>query len=185
MATVRDYVRAYLPATYEKMTNEGKMDDAERPDAVGLAIQAAADTLLADDVEPNSLPEFGKRYLAAVAVVAVIPSAIDYYMVQTRLNDGASRPSGVTPLGGESSRNYDRIDGLEKIEARLRAWISSMASKFLEVIGDDASVPTASQASGIWVSGDGEKISIDARLFKYADGVVNSNPYSKAIVVTT
>jgi hypothetical protein len=156
VATIRDYVRTYLPATYDKLTNEGMLDANERPDAVGLAIDTTIETLLVPDTDVDDLSEFARRYIAAVATLSLIPTAIDYYMVQTRLSDALDRPPGVTPLGGERSQNYNRVDALKEIEARIFRWVADNEARFVETVGDSVLISLTATTVGIAVSGNGQ-----------------------------
>lgn len=117
MATIRDYVKTNLGETYDKLTDVAGFDGGnERIDAVGLKISA---TLARFGVAEGDLDDFGKSYLGDHATRLLIPLAIDYYMVKTRRVDNASRPTGLTPMGGEVGQNYDRVAALRRIDEML------------------------------------------------------------------
>lgn len=122
---IREFVKANFGETYDKLTDTADFDGtANRPDAVGLKIDAA---LARYSVTEDDLDAFGRSYLADYVTLTLIPLAIDYYMVQTRLVDNASRPPGVTPLGGEVGQNYNRIDALREMAALLTARLTADA----------------------------------------------------------
>lgn len=117
MATVRDYVKSNIGETYDKLTDTAGYDGGNtKLDVVGLKIDAA---LARFGVAETDLNAFGKSYVADYVTRTLIPIAIDYYMVQTRLIDNASRPSGMTSMGGEVGQNYDRIAALRRIDEML------------------------------------------------------------------
>lgn len=117
MATIRDYVKSNLGETYDKLTDTAGFDGGNaRPDVVGLKIRAGVSRF---GVTESALTDFGKSYVADHVTRTLIPVAIDYYMVQTRRIDNASRPSGITPQGGEVGQNYDRIAALRRIDEIL------------------------------------------------------------------
>lgn len=119
MATIRDYVKSNLGETYDKLTDTAGFDGGNaRPDVVGLKIAASLSRF---SVTEASLSTFGKSYIADHATRLLITVAIDYYMVQTRRIDNASRPSGISPQGGEVGQNYDRIAALRRIDEILAA----------------------------------------------------------------
>ena len=121
MATIRDYVKSNLGETYDKLTDTANFDgnsNSGRPDVVGLKIRAS---LARFSVTEQGLNDFGKNYVGMHVTRALIPVAIDYYMVQTRRIDNASRPSGLTSQGGEVGQNYDRIAALRRIDEMLAA----------------------------------------------------------------
>jgi hypothetical protein len=119
MATIRDFVKTNIGETYEKLTDTAGYDGGNTdPDAVGLKISAA---LARFGVTEAGLDDFGKSYVADHATRTLIPLAIDFYMVNTRRVDNASRPSGLTPMGGEIGQNYDRVAALRRIDEMLAA----------------------------------------------------------------
>jgi hypothetical protein len=122
VATVRDYVKANLGETYDKLTDVALYDGQTKPDVVGLKIEAA---LARFDVVEGDLNAFGLSFIGDFVTRTLVPIAIDYYMVQTRLVDNASRPAGVTPLGGEVGQNYNRIAALQALDQILAARLAS------------------------------------------------------------
>lgn len=127
MADIRDHVRSNFGETYDKLTQVALYDGQGRPDVVGLKIAAALSRF---SVVESDLSDFAKTYVAAWVTRSLIPVAIDYYMVQTRLSDNASRPAGFTPGGGEVGQNYDRINALKAIDAVLKEFLASEAQTF-------------------------------------------------------
>jgi hypothetical protein len=123
MATIRDYIRSNIGETYDKLTDTAGFDGGNtRPDVVGLKIKAA---LARFGVVEADLNDFGKSYVADHTTRTLVPIAIDYYMVQTRLIDNASRPSGMTTMGGEVGQNYDRIAALRRIDEMLSSRLTA------------------------------------------------------------
>jgi len=135
--TIRDYVVANLGETYGKLTDTAGYDNQAKPDAVGLKIDAILSRF---SVTESSLSTFAKSYLGLWATYELIPLAIDYYMVNTRRVDNASRPSGVTPLGGEVGQNYDRVATLERLAARLAAQLAADLPAFVSELPAAASL---------------------------------------------
>lgn len=128
MATVRDYVKSNLGETYDKLTDSANFDGGnDRPDVVGLKIRAS---MARFGVTEGDLNDFGKSYVGDHVTRALIPMAIDFYMVRTRRVDNASRPSGITPQGGEVGQNYDRIAALRRIDEMLTARLYEDAPVF-------------------------------------------------------
>jgi len=134
MATVRDYVKTNIGETYDKLTDTAGFDGGNaRPDVVGMKIAAS---LARFGVTEANLDAFGKSYVADHATRLLIPIAIDYYMVQTRRVDNASRPSHMTPQGGEVGANYDRIGALRRIDEMLAARLYADLPTFQGQLGD-------------------------------------------------
>ena len=124
MATIRDYVKTNIGETYDKLTDTAGYDGGNtKPDVVGLKIRAALARFGISD--EDSLNDFGKSYVADHVTRTLVPIGIDYYMVQTRLVDNASRPSGMTTMGGEVGQNYDRIAALRRIDEMLASRLIS------------------------------------------------------------
>lgn len=140
MATLRDHVRGNLGETYEVLTDTGKYDGRNKPDVVGDKIAVVTARWTPVGTDPETLNEFVKSVLADLATRLVIPIAIDYYMVQTRLVDNASRPPGVTPLGGEVGQNYDRVQTLLSLDEMLKNRIAADLPSILPEIGVAGSV---------------------------------------------
>ncbi len=142
MSTIRDYVKSNIGETYDKLTDVSGFDGGnERPDVVGLKIQAALSRFDIDTEE--DLTEFAKSYVADHATRLLIPVAIDYYMVKTRRVDNASRPSGMTPIGGEIGQNYDRIAALRRIDEILAARLYQDLPIFQNSLGSAARMVVA------------------------------------------
>lgn len=134
MATIRDYIKTNLGETYDKLTDAASFDGGnERPDVVGLKIEAAKARF---GVTEDGLDAFGKSYVADHVTRTLIPLAIDFYMVRTRRVDNASRPSGITPMGGEVGQNYDRIAALRRIDEMLSARLYQDLPIFQGQLGD-------------------------------------------------
>ena len=98
MSTIRDYVKSNIGETYDKLTDTAQFDGNSgeppgRPDVVGMKIEASLGRF---GVVEDDLNEFQKSYVADHATLALIPIAMDYYMVQTRLVDNFTRPPGVS-----------------------------------------------------------------------------------------
>lgn len=141
MATIRDYVRSNFGETYEKLTDVAEYDDsAANPDAIGLKIRA---TLSRFGLVEEGLNDFQKSYLADWATRLIIPLAIDYYMVNTRRVDNASRPSGMTPMGGEVGQNYDRVAALRRIDEMLASRLIADLPAFEGSLGTSARMRVA------------------------------------------
>lgn len=117
MSTIREYVQSNIGETYKKITAGGFYDEQSGPDAVGMKIGAE---LARFGVVEEDLNGFQRSYIADRATLALVPLAIDWYMVQTRLVDNFSRPAGVTVAGGEVGQNYDRIAALRRIADEIR-----------------------------------------------------------------
>lgn len=138
MATIRDHVRGNFGETYRILTSVGNYDGRDsKPDVVGDKIDVVVSRYVPDTVEdPNEeLSEFTKSVVADIATRLLIPVAIDYYMVETRRTDNASRPAGVTPLGGEVGENYDRVDTLFRLDELLRTRIAEAWTEFITAVG--------------------------------------------------
>lgn len=137
MATIRDHVRGNLGETYKVLTEKGEYDgkDNSNPDVVGDKIAVVCSRYLTANAEPENMTEFVKSVIADIATRLLIPVAIDYYMVQTRLVDNMSRPAGVTPLGGEVGQNYNRVAALQALDTILRDRIAEEWSDFQNVTG--------------------------------------------------
>lgn len=155
MATIRDYVKSNLGETYDKLTDVASFDGGnERPDVVGLKISAA---LARFGVTESSLDAFGKSYVGDHVTRLLIPLAIDYYMVKTRRVDNASRPSGMTPIGGEVGQNYDRVGALRHIDEMLAARLYADLPVFQGQLGESPRM----------VVGDGDDLrTIDPKTFE-------------------
>lgn len=132
MADVREHVEGYLGETYLKLTTVALYDGQTRPDVVGMKIDAALSRF---EVTEAGLNEFGRMYVAAWATRTLIPLAIDYYMVLTRLVDNASRPPGVAPLGGEVGLNYNRVAALQKLDEQLATFLAEEEEAFQQSNG--------------------------------------------------
>ena len=130
MATVRDYVRANIGETHDKLTDTANFDGGnERPDVVGLKIEAAMSRF---NVTEDDLDAFARSYIGDYVTRTLIPIAIDYSMVKTRLVDNASRPAGVTPLGGEVGQNYNRINALQALDKQIANRLIADRPEFYE-----------------------------------------------------
>lgn len=142
MATIRDHVRANLGETYEKLVNVAGYDSnessngASKPDVVGLKQDAIFSRLFASDVVEGNLSEFARAYLGVLVTRALIPLAIDFYMVQTKVQENLSRPAGTVPLGGETAVNYDRVSSLRRIDELLAEQEGEWASDFYDDVTD-------------------------------------------------
>ena len=141
MATIRDYIKSNLGETYNKLTDAANYDESqEKPDAVGLKINA---TLSRFGLVETDLNDFQKSYLGDFATRLLIPLAIDYYMVNTRRVDNASRPSGITPMGGEVGQNYDRVAALRRIDEILASRLIADLPVFEGALGTSARMDVA------------------------------------------
>ena len=141
MATIRDYVKTNLGETYNKLTDVASYDGGnDKIDAVGLKIKA---TLSRFNLDEQDLNDFGKSYLGDYATRLLIPLAIDYYMVNTRRVDNASRPSGITPMGGEVGQNYDRVAALRRIDEMLASRLIADLPVFEGSLGTAARMKVA------------------------------------------
>lgn len=163
MATIRDHVRGNLGETYDKLTQEGAWDGKDKPDIVGDKIAVVAARWLPPGADPEAQNEYVKGTLADMATRLLIPVAVDYYMVQTRLVDNASRPAGVTPLGGEVGQNYNRVDALLRLDTVLDRRIAVDLQTFLNQVGIVGSY-------GARTSGDGFTNTEDPRDFERVRG---------------
>jgi hypothetical protein len=142
MARIRDFVKSNFGETYEKLTDVANYDDSsENPDAVGLKIKATLSRFGVTTEE--GLNDFQKSYLADHATRLLIPLAIDYYMVNTRRVDNASRPSGLTPMGGEVGQNYDRVAALRRIDEILASRLIADLPIFESSLGESARMDVA------------------------------------------
>lgn len=141
MATIRDYVKSNLGETYDKLTDTSGYDGGnEKIDAVGLKIKATLDRF---GVTEAAMNDFGKSYLGDHATRLLIPLAIDFYMVNTRRVDNASRPSGLTPIGGEVGQNYDRVAALRSIDEMLASRLTADLPLFEASLGQSARMDVA------------------------------------------
>lgn len=148
MATIRDHVRGNLGETYDVLTDRGSYDGrGQKPDVVGDKLGVVAAQYIPTVADPEVLGEFAKAMLADLATRLLIPIAVDYYMVQTRLVDNASRPAGVTPLGGEVGQNYNRVDTLLRLDELLKERIAANWSDFVPLVNPSG------LGAGIRVSG--------------------------------
>jgi hypothetical protein len=87
------------------------------------------------NVAEADINAYARAYVADYVTRLLIPLAIDYYMVQTRLVDNAMRPAGVTPLGGEVGQNYNRVSALRQLDALLADRLETEAPGFNSSIG--------------------------------------------------
>ena len=141
MAKIRDYVKSNLGETYDKLTDTAGYDGGnEKIDAVGLKIKA---TLARFNLVESGLNDFQLSYLGDFATRLLIPLAIDYYMVKTRRVDNASRPSGITPMGGEVGQNYDRVAALRRIDEILASRLIADLPVFEGALGTSARMDVA------------------------------------------
>jgi hypothetical protein len=175
VATIRDYVKSNLGETYDKLTDTADFDGGqERPDVVQLKILAA---LARFGVTQDGLDDFGKSYIGDHVTRLLIPLAIDFYMVKTRRVDNASRPSGMTPIGGEVGQNYDRVAALRHIDEMLAARLYADLPVFQGQLGDSPRM----------VVGDGDDLkTIDPKTFEPggAPDLVGTNFVTPYIVVS-
>lgn len=157
MATIRDHVRANLGETYEILVGTAGYDESSgRPDAVGLKIAVMVSRLLTSTTTEDDVSEFARGYIGVVATRALVPLAVDYYMVRTRLADNLNRPAGMVPNGGEQSLNYNRVQALVQLDKLLAAQQAEMLPDFLEDVGDLA---RALHGFGARVGSDGSFLS--------------------------
>jgi hypothetical protein len=126
--TIRDFVKSNIGETYDKLTDTAGFDEQDKPDVVGMKIAASLGRF---GVEEGDLNTFQKSYVGDHATLALIPVAMDYYMVQTRLIDNFSRPAGITVGGGEVGQNYDRIAALRRIAEEIRARMADDGPTFI------------------------------------------------------
>lgn len=136
IATVREYVRSNLGETYDKLTSVALYDGTTKPDVVGMKIDAALARFGVVEADMNA---YARSYVADYVTRTLIPIAIDYYMVQTRLVDNAMRPAGVTPLGGEVGQNYNRVSALRQLDAILADRLETEAATFGTSVGATSS----------------------------------------------
>lgn len=153
MATVRDHVRVNLGETYLKLVGVG-YDAQEKPDVVSLKTGAILSRVFLTETLEADLSEFSRSFIALGVSLAMIPLAIDYYMVNTRRNENMGRPAGVTPLGGETIVNYDRVDALIRLDQILKDAVAEQLADFLAENAGNVS-PTQLKA-GARVSSDGK-----------------------------
>jgi hypothetical protein len=136
VASILDYTRAALPESWRAVYEDGEWGESGRPDVFVMELARAMSKLFRDTViEDDITNEFVKGWLGDYIAWRSIPALIDYYMVRTRRNDSMQRGAGVTPLGGETSDNYDRVgtlkDQADTIYSRLRAdW-----EEFMSLVG--------------------------------------------------
>lgn len=141
MPAIREYIEANIPETYRTVTQglplpdgtttqvwDGK--DGNGPDVFGIEIERTMAYLFKDGVTETQLSEISKSYVADTVTLRTIAGLIDYYMVRTRRNDSMTRGPGVTPLGGESSQNYDRVAILQDQAKRFSARLNEAALDF-------------------------------------------------------
>src|SRR3990172_5388656 len=139
MPEIRDHVRSNLGETYLKLVDVGRYDGQLKPDVVGVKITVALSKLFPEGQDPDLLSEFARSYVRDVVTRMLVPLAIDYYMVHTRLVDNAGRPAGVTPLGGEVGENYNRVQTLLQLDKLLAQRIEADATAFATAVGSTAS----------------------------------------------
>lgn len=138
---IRTLVRTNLLETYDVIVLKGEADGEDRPDVVGLKIVEAMDELFPTDDQPagyvaptqEQLTPFQAGYVADHVTRLLLPAAIDYYQKRTGRRDAASRPSGVTPLGGESRENYDRVQAMFDLDALLEKRLAARSSRFKRI----------------------------------------------------
>lgn len=158
MATIRDHVRANLGETYSILTDTGDYDQqppANKPDVVGLKVDMVMSRLFKADVVEDDLSEFARGYVGVMVTRAVLPLALDYYMVRTRLQDNLGQGPGVVsgavgPGGGAISANYNRVQAILNLETLLALQQAEMKEDFLADTADQQKL--GDQSSGIRVS---------------------------------
>lgn len=161
MATIRDHVRSFLGETYGKLDTAGYDQSSGKPDAVGLKVGAAMSQFFDDGKLEADISEFSRYFLAMGVTRSLIPLAIDYYMVNTRINENMNRPAGVTPLGGESVTNYNRVQALENLNGMLASLIAEALADF--VAENKLDLRTSTAKAGARVSSDGTFLTDDPK----------------------
>jgi hypothetical protein len=117
MPDLLGYIKGYIPETYKAMVTAG-YDGESDVDVIARKTAVIIDRLYVDGTAEDDMGEFVKDYTAALIVREVISSAIDYW--QVRGDRSRTAPAGVGPVGGETVQYYDRVDGLLKIDERLK-----------------------------------------------------------------
>ncbi len=141
MASILDYVKSNLGETYEKLVSVALYDGQPKPDVAEIRTLALLSRFGIEDAD--DLSEFGRSYMGDWVALSLIPLAIDYYMVQTRLVDNASRPQGVTPLGGEVGQNYNRVQALQDLAEQLRINLADGKTDFVDGLPNTANADYA------------------------------------------
>ena len=137
MPSIRDYVKSNLGETYDKLSDVALYDGQTKPDVTGIKISALLSRF---SVTEDELNDFCKSYLGDWATLNLIPIAMDYYMVNTRMVDNAQRPSGVTPLGGEVGQNYNRVIVLNRIKDEMQTRLSEGKNTFASFMPSTATI---------------------------------------------
>lgn len=166
MPAIREYIETNIPETYRTVTQGIPLPDGTTtpaydgetgPDVFGIETERAMAFLFKDGVSEDDLSEIAKSYVADTVTLRTIAGLIDYYMVRTRRNDSMARGSGVTPLGGESSTNYDRVATLQDQAKRFTSRIADMELDFAADAASLLRVSGSRTALGARISTDSDK----------------------------
>lgn len=140
MPSIREYVRLNVPESYLVVTKEAKTpyDGKDgRPDLVGAAVKVSVEQMLATGVKEEDLTgEFAKSFIGDVASRRVIISLINYHLERTGRSDSIGPPGRGNPLMvNETRQQYDRVAGLQQIDAMLAARIAATMGLFQQTVG--------------------------------------------------
>lgn len=130
MATIRDYARSNIPATYPELERKYPGDAG----LVNTTVNRLTTEVLNPGVSEEDLTEASRAHLGDIVTVRLILPAIDMYMVESRLSDG---------LNSESVAYYDRIEALTKLKGILEKRIDKNQAIFDQI--NDGDVVESSQ----------------------------------------
>lgn len=182
MPTIREYVQSNIVETYRAMTDSGGIDGSgEKPDVVATSQARLFDKLFAVDVDEADLSEFVRGYLADIVTRMMIPVAMDYWQVQSRV--AYSSPAGVGAEGGEQVTLYDKINGLEKVDSRLAERLAADRDEFLERASEWLRGPAKVSTVGPRVSTSrDDMVTPDPDLWEPLGTLLTGTPYGKTII---
>lgn len=136
MATIQDYAKDNFRETAAILLKQDYAGDGDGDKLFDRAEQLITSSIFKPSTDVDLLPEFAKAYLGDMLTRRLIPTAIDYYQAKTRRVDSMGRPSGVTPLGGESSQNYDRVKAMQDLDKLLAGRLAANEDDFLALVAD-------------------------------------------------
>jgi len=158
VASVREFIEGNAPETYKAFT--AMYDGGDRPEIVGQRIDSYKDRLFVAGTNVEGLDEFVKSYFADIVTLDLIPTWLDFIQHQMRRSDGVAAGPGFEGLGGESSLNYDRVDGLQKVRDMIARRVASSQEEFLAAASGvlRTQIDPSEAANVIRTSSDGERL---------------------------
>lgn len=131
---IREHIQSTAPETYAAFTK--RYDGGTLPEVVGIKIDTMTSRIFVDAFDEDDLNEFARSFVADLVVLELIPTWIDFWQVQSRRSDSTGTGPGFEGLPGESSINYDRVEGLRRLAEMVRARVAAGYQDFLEAASE-------------------------------------------------